>query len=117
MDELKAKINDFIIGQIANAESPQAAKLALAIRDAIRQYKEAGGENHHAFSVGARYEDGEFVADVDFDESNEKIIMYYAHTDDETVDALYECGPEAEHELARLAGLMLSEGWVDGYRE
>ncbi len=118
-DKLKAVIEDFIAGQIANAESPQAARLAYAIREAIREYKAEGGENEDAFSVDAFYdpEEREFRARVSFSERPDMIIMYQEHTDSDMVRALYNEDPKAEEELCRLAGLMLSEGWVEGYKE
>lgn len=110
---MKNTIQDFIIGQTTNAESEQAAKLAFAIREAITQFKENGGENENAFSVDAQYEDGVFTAQCAFYEDYNMTVMYSEDTDDNTVESLFDL--QGEKELCRLAGLMLSEGWVSGY--
>ncbi|RMG71283.1 MAG: hypothetical protein D6711_15610 [Chloroflexi bacterium] len=106
-------IKDFIIGQIANTESAQAARLAHAIKKAISEYKEAGGENGKAFSVNAQYVEGEFNAQCSFEENFEMTVLYCEDTDNDTVSSIYEL--QNDEELCRLAGLMLSEGWVSGY--
>lgn len=106
-------IQDFIIGQFANAESEQAAKLAFAICNAIKEFKENDGENENAFSVDAQYENGEFTAQCAFSENMSMTVMYYENTDNDTVASLYDL--HNEKELCRLAGLMLSEGWVSGF--
>lgn len=111
---MKNTIQDFIIGQIANAESEQAAKLAFAIREAISEYKENGGANESGFSVDAQYCDGEFNAQCSFSEDMSMTVMYYEGTDNEMVDSLFNL--QNEKELCRLAGLMLSEGWVSGFK-
>lgn len=108
-------IQEFIVGQIANAGSPQAAQLAFQIRQAIQEYKENGGENENSFSVDAQYNEGEFTAQVNFAEDHQMTIMYGEDTSNETVASLFDCSNEQE--LCRLAGLMLSEGWVEGYQE
>jgi hypothetical protein len=106
-------ISDFIIGQIANAESPQAAQLAAAMRDAIIEYKENGGENENAFAVEAEYEDGEFSARCTFTEHANYLIMYYEGTDDAQVESLFNMTDDTE--LCRLAGMMLTQGLVPGF--
>jgi hypothetical protein len=106
-------IKDFIVGQISNAESEQAAKLAFAIREAITDFKGNGGENENSFSVDAQYGDGEFTVQCAFSEDMSMTVMYYGDTDNETVASLFNL--QNEKELCRLAGLMLSEGWVSGF--
>lgn len=115
-DPLKSTIADFIAGQIANAESPLSVKLAMAMRTAIAEARESGAENCNAFSVDAIFEDGEFIVAVAFTEDRRKTILYEENTD-AVVNSLWLGLPEADEELARLAGLMLSEGWVSGYSE
>ncbi|MCD0280444.1 hypothetical protein JWH04_16160 [Xanthomonas melonis] len=115
--EFQSSIGDFIAGQLVNTDSQQAAQLAHAIREAITTYKADGGENAGAFSADASYEDGEFTATVSFHEDSRLTIMYVEGTDPVTVGALYQQLPEVESELCRIAGLMLSEGWVAGYSE
>lgn len=110
---MKSTIQDFIIGQIANAESEQAVMLAFAIREAISEYKENGGDNENSFSVDANYNDGEFNAQCSFSEDMSMTVMYYEGTDNQTVESLFNL--QNEKELCRLAGLMLSEGWVSGF--
>lgn len=110
---MKQIIQDFIIGQIANAESEQAAKLAFAIRKAITEYKENGGENNNGFSVDATYDDGEFIAQCSFSEDMTMTVMYYEDSDNEVVKSLFNL--QNEREICRLAGLMLSNGWVSGF--
>lgn len=107
-------IQDFIIGQITNAESAQAANLAIAIRAAIIEFKENGGENENSFSVDAQFEDGEFTAQCAFSEVDSMTVMYQEGTDGEIVASLF--GLQNDKELCRMAGLMLSEGWVPGFR-
>lgn len=116
-NEFQSAAGDFIAGQLANAASPQAAQLAHAILEAITTCKADGGENAGAFSVDAGYENGEFTATVSFHEDSRLTIMYGEGTDPVTVGALYMQLPEVEPELCRMAGLMLSEGWVAGYSE
>ncbi|EPL2117093.1 TPA: hypothetical protein MCU09_005651 [Klebsiella pneumoniae] len=110
---MKNTIQDFIIGQMANAESEQAAKLAFAIREAITEYKENGGDNENSFSVDAKYENGEFKAQCSFSEDMTMTVMYYEGSDNEVVKSLFNL--QNESELCRLAGLMLSNGWVSGF--
>ncbi|EBQ8762714.1 hypothetical protein BKM35_22015 [Salmonella enterica] len=107
-------IQDFLIGQIANAGSEQAAKLAFAIREAIKVYKENGGDNKNGFSVDAQYDDGEFTVQCSFSENMSMTVMYCEGTDNETVESLFYL--HNEKELCRMAGLMLSEGWVSGFK-
>ena len=114
MNDLRELIADFIFGQIANTDSPQAAALATKIKEEIKQFKEDGGENENAFSVDAQYEDGDFVVQCDFTKNTNMIVMYEPDTDNETVQSLFEL--QNDEELCRLAGLMLSEGWVEGYK-
>ena len=109
-NELKNEIGGFIAAQIANAESPQAALLANAIKKAIIEFKEDGGENEGAFSVNATYEDGSFEAEVDFKPNYNMTVMYEDEV--ESVSRLYAL--TWDEELCRLAGLMISEGWVEG---
>ncbi|MCO7246381.1 hypothetical protein [Halomonas sp. Mc5H-6] len=109
-NELQNEIGGFIAGQIANAESPQAAKLAYAIKKAIVEFKEEGGENEGSFSVNSTYEDGDFEAEVDFKPNYNMTVMYEDEV--ETVSRLYAL--TWDEELCRLAGLMISEGWVEG---
>ncbi|WP_124625753.1 hypothetical protein [Burkholderia sp. Bp9012] len=116
-DELKSAIADFVAGQIANASSTQAARLAHAFKAEIRRLREDGVENEHALSLDAKYEDGEFTVRVAFNENYTMTVMYQASSDDATVGAIYLGLAEADDELCRLAGLMLSEGWVKGYSE
>lgn len=104
---------DFVIGQIANAGSEQAAQLAFAIREAIVEYKENGEENKTGFSVDAQFDDGEFSAECSFYADLEMTVMYYEDSDNETVGSLFNL--KNDEELCRLAGLMLSEGWVSGF--
>ncbi|MGC6233430.1 hypothetical protein VU677_22080 [Hafnia paralvei] len=111
---MKDTIQDFIIGQIANEESEQAAKLAFAIREAIKEYKENAGYNKNSFSVDAQYEHGEFNAQCSFSEDSTMTVMYYEDTDNITVNSLFNL--QNEKELRRLAGLMLSQGWVSGFK-
>jgi len=110
---MRDSIDDFIIGQLVNEESEQAAKLASAIRESIQTYQANGGTNENAFSVDAQYEDGEFQAECTFTEETRLIVMYWRDTDNATVESLFNL--ENDQELCRLAGLMLSEGWVKGY--
>ncbi|EXU75335.1 hypothetical protein ABW286_05235 [Erwinia papayae] len=110
---MKSNIQDLIIGQIADAESEQAANLAFAIREAIAEYKDNGGDNENSFSVDAKYNDGEFNAQCSFSEDMSMTVMYYVGTDNETVQSLFNL--QNEKELCRIAGLMLSEGWVSGF--
>lgn len=108
-------IKSFISDQIFNAESEQSARLAYAIREAIKAFKESGGENENAFSVDAQYENGEFSAQCDFNENFNMTIMLHEDTDNKTVDSLFNL--ENDKELCRMAGLILSEGWVEGWVE
>jgi hypothetical protein len=110
---MKNTIEDFIIGQIANADSEQAAKLALAIGEAITEFRENGGENENSFSVDAEYDGGGFTARCAFSEDVSMTIMYHEDTDNKTVASLFNL--QNEKELCRLAGLMLGEGWVSGF--
>jgi len=103
---------DFIIGQVANAQSSQAAQLAAAINDAIEGYREHS-TNGGSFCVNATYEDGEFAAQCSFEPDYAMVVLYDQGTADDVVASLF--GMRNEGELCRLAGLMLSEGWVDGY--
>lgn len=41
-------------------------------------------------------------------------VMYYEDTDNITVNSLFNL--QNEKELRRLAGLMLSQGWVSGFK-
>ncbi|EFR6141912.1 hypothetical protein HYK36_004299 [Salmonella enterica] len=111
---MNTTFHDFIIGQIANAESEQATKLAFAIREAIKTFKENGGNNHNSFSVDAQYNDGEFNAQCTFSENISMTVMYYEGTDNNTVQSLFNL--QNDEELCRMAGLMLTEGWVLGFK-
>ena len=113
-DTLRELIADFIAGQNANTDSPQAAALAAKIKEEIKQFIENGGENENAFSVDAQYEDGIFSAQCDFTKNTNMIVMYEPETDNETVQSLFDL--RNDEELSRIAGLMLSEGWVKGYK-
>ncbi|MFC0708814.1 hypothetical protein ACFSVK_19475 [Azorhizophilus paspali] len=113
--EFKDTLGDFIAGQIANTNSPQAAMLTAAIKREIERQREAGIENENALSLDARYEDGDFEVRVAFREDYTMTVMYAEDTDNVTVGAIYLGLVEADDELCRLAGLMLSEGWVKGY--
>ncbi|MGV6475555.1 hypothetical protein [Azotobacter beijerinckii] len=115
--EFKDSIGDFIAGQIANTNSPQAARLAAAFKREIERQREEGIENENALSLDARYEEGDFVVRVAFHEDYTMTVMYGKDTDNVTVGALYLGLDEADDELCRMAGLMLSEGWVEGYDE
>ncbi|MDH0423659.1 hypothetical protein [Delftia tsuruhatensis] len=115
-NEFGREIRDFLVAQEANASSPLAAKLALALREAIRAYREDGNDSRNAFSADASYSAGEFDVAVSFKEDSRMTILYHEDTDP-IVQSLWLGLPEAEEELARLAGLMLSEGWVEGYKE
>lgn len=106
-------VEDFIKGQKANAESDQSAKLAYAIREAIIEYKESGEENENGFSVSAQYNDGEFSAECSFCSDTDMTVMYCENSDNKTVESLFNL--KNDEELCRLAGLMLSEGWVSGF--
>lgn len=110
---MKNTMQDFIFGQIFNADSEQAALLAHAIRESIKEYKDNNGENENGFSVDAQYEDGKFIARCTFSEDYNMTVMYYTEGNDEVVASLFNL--QNENELCRLAGLMLSEGWVAGY--
>ena len=110
---MNGSIQDFIIGQITNSGSEQAAMLAFAIRESISEYKENGGSNENSFSVDAQYRDGEFNAQCNFSEDLSKTVMYWENTDNEIVESIFKL--QNEKELCRLAGLMLSEGWVSGF--
>lgn len=106
-------ITDFLVGSYSDANSEQAALLAKAIIDAIKEYKDGEEDFNNAFSVNASYENGKFTASVSFDEDLNKTIMYYKNTDNEIVRSIYSL--ENEKELVRLAALMLNEKWVSGY--
>lgn len=114
-EALQQAIGEFIAGQIANQNSPQAAALACAMTQAIIEYKARGGDNENGFSANAFYEDGVFTAKVSFYENYNMTVLFGEDTDNEMVAELYEL--RGKEELARLAGLMLSEGWVEGYQE
>lgn len=106
-------IRDYVAGQLANAESVQAAQLAAAIREAIVKYVDNGGENGGAFSVDAQYDAGLFSVQLDFAEDYSLTVLYQTGTDSGTVASLYN--GSNDDELCRLAGLVLSEGWVEGF--
>lgn len=116
-ETFESAVRDFIAGQAANADSPQAARLAYLFKTEIRRLREAREENQHALSLDAKYENGEFQARAAFREDYTMTILYKTDSDNATVDAIYSGLPEADNELCRLAGLMLSEGWVEGYVE
>lgn len=113
-NEIRSLIADYIAGQVANTESAAAAKLALGIRDAVKKYREDDGENLDALSIDADYEDGEFTVRVSFVEDSRMTIMC-SERSDPIVRSIWLGLPEADEELAFLAGLMLSEGWVHGF--
>ena len=115
-NEFSREIRDFLAAQEANATSPLTAKLALALREAIRAYREEAGDSRNAFSADATYSAGQFDVRVSFKEDAGMTILYHEDTD-AIVQSLWLGLPEADEELARLAGLMLSEGWVGGYQE
>ena len=108
-----ATIQNFLVGQFLDTTSDQSIKLASAIRESIQAFKENGGENKNAFSVDAQYEYGEFIAQCDFSENLNMTIMYCEDGDNEAVASLFNL--QDEFELCSLAGLMLSEGWVQGF--
>ena len=91
-------------------------KLSTAIRIAIDDYKEQGGDNHHAFSVNARFEEGGFLAECDFDRNHTMTIMYEEDAALE-VTKLFENTEDSDEILSHLAGIMFEYNFVDDWPE
>lgn len=114
---VKQTISDFIRDQVTQTESVLAANLAYQIKKSIIEYKEEGGENLGAFSVDAKYEDGNFVTRVAFYEDYDMSIIMFEGSDPDGVAQIYKCLPETDSTLCRIAAIMLDEGFIPGTPE
>ena len=121
-NQISEAIGAFVSDEIANANSDAATKLAAKLRQAVADFREDQaptfidcGVPLNAFSCDASWGNGEFRAQVSFVEDDGMTIMYRAGSDDVTVQAIWD--GRADDELCRLAGLMLTEGWVAGWSE
>ncbi|ALK35221.1 hypothetical protein [Burkholderia plantarii] len=111
----KSQVFDFLQQQAESVGDPAVWRLGKLIRDAVAEFRDAGGANENAFSVDAEFVAGDFSVKVDFRENYNFTVMYQTDTDNETVDKIFHGDPDANDEVRRMAALMLSEGWVAGY--
>ena len=111
----QSQISNFIKQQMESNEALPSQQLAFEIRRSIKEYRRNGGGNLNALSVDAKFEDGKFYAKCSFSEDYNMTVMYQQDTDNDTVSDLFN--GNNDNELRRLAALMRSEGWVEGYTE
>lgn len=120
--QIAESISAFIADEMSNANSDAATKLAAKLRQAVTEFRDEKaplyadlGLPFNAFSCDAVWADGTFSARVSFIDDDGMTIMYRAGSDDVTVQAIWD--GRGDDELCRLAGLMLTEGWVEGWQE
>jgi hypothetical protein len=95
-------------------DDSQLSIVANAIKGAIVEYKNAGGENYGAFSVNVYYDedDNAYSAECDFADDYNMTIMYYSNSgcvDD--VDNLYNL--KSDEVIEEMARVIVGENWIN----